>query len=225
MGFFDNFEPAGWLRDKIGGGGGGGGSSGQRPFGNYLPQNQPAYNPSSGGGGFADWLRNLPNAQQLAPMNTPLQKSGIGPDLTPAMWLAFAPQGKSLIDKSAIARMRGATNGIAGGRREFERGLLSAYQSAGLDPVFARARLAESRPQVGAQISQARGEIEANRLDEQFNFQGGLLNALAQALQTNRGMGLSAYFGGKGLEASKDAAKLAAISSGVGSLASLATLK
>jgi hypothetical protein len=140
----------------------------------------------------------------------------MGQNKVPAMWKAFAPYGKSLIDKSALAKMRGTTAGIAGGRREFERGLLSAYRNAGVNSLFAKRGLAESRPMVGSQIAQARGGIEAERQDETFNLMAAIQGAIGESYLGERDLWLQLNQASLGRKAGRDGAKSAMWSSAIG---------
>ena len=117
---------------------------------------------------------------------------GLGPSQVPAMWKAFAPFGESLINKEHLARYRGQATGLASGRREFERGLLGAYQSAGVNPLMAKMQFAESAPQLGEQLSALRGNTEAARLEDIFGFSTALQNAFAQNYDQERQMLLQA---------------------------------
>lgn len=167
---------------------------------------------------FQNWLSSLPTPGELAPTYTAKRgepgyirgvPSSIGQNKVPGIWTAFAPYGKSLIDQGALARLSGTTAGIAGGRHEFERSLLDAYRSAGVDPLFARRQLAESRPQVGAQIRAARGDILAQRADDTFNLETGITNALTQSYIQERNLGLELYLASMGRKDLRDAGKSA----------------
>lgn len=168
---------------------------------------------------FGDWLAGLPAPTVLAPTyqgsrGQPGYIRGVDPTVVgqnqvPAMWRAFAPYGKSLIDQGALAKMRGVTAGISGGRREFERGLLGAYRGAGVNSLYARGALAESRPQVGREIAAARGGIQAERSEETFNLMAAIQNALAQSYLSERDMALELNQASLGRKASREGAKSA----------------
>jgi len=132
---------------------------------------------------------------------------GLGASQVPAMWKAFAPFGESLINKEHLARYRGQATGLASGRREFERGLLNAYQSAGANPLMARAQLAESAPQLGEQLSALRGQNEAARLEDIFGFSTALQNAFAQNYDQERNMLLQAHLASLGRKSGREGAK------------------
>lgn len=139
-------------------------------------------------GSFQDWLGSLPSPGELTPgaRKGYSEQSRMEASRVPAMWLQFARQGEPLINQAAQAR-RGATiSGAGNARRELERNLLNAYQSAGVNPLFARANLAQSLPQVGYQTEQQLGEIEAGRLDDTLGFRSGIQNALAEGFTNER---------------------------------------
>ena len=174
------------------------------------------YGASGSSGNFSDWLRSLPSSQSLQPL-TKGNLAGVPPELRenliPAMWMAFAPYGQSLINQGALAKMRGATAGIAGGRHAFERSLLSSYQAAGLDPLFAKTQFAETRTLPGQQIAAARGGIEAERQEESFNMAVALQNALATSYAADRGMGLEAYMASRARKTARKTGKQSSLSS------------
>lgn len=183
------------------------------PYSAYRPLNQEAFSPTASGGGFSEWLSSLPSAQQLSPTGTYITgrrgETGVGPNQVPAMWLQFAPHAASLINQAAIARRGAATAGAANSRREFERALLSGYQSQGVNPMFARRQLAESAPQVGYQLQQQLGGIEADRLQQTLQLQTGVQNALAQSYAGERQMSFEAYLASRARKAARQGAKSA----------------
>ena len=192
------------------------------PYAQFRPENLQPFSPGGGGGGgFSDWLRSLPTPQQLSPTSTFLTgrrgETGIGPNQVPAMWLNFAPYAANLINQGALAQRKSATAGSVNQRREFERSLLSSYQSQGLDPVFAQRQLAGARPQAGYQLQQQLGGIESGRLEDLFNLAGGVQNALAQSYAGDRQLNLEAYLASRARKASRGAAHSAMVSNILGS--------
>lgn len=191
------------------------------PYSAYRTSNQETFSPTaSGSGGFASWLQGLPSAQQLSPTSTYVTgrrgETGVGPNMAPAMWLQFAPHAASLINQAAQAHRGAATAGAANSRREFERNLLNSYQSQGVDPMFARRQLAEGRPQVGQQLQQQLGGIEANRLQETLGLQSGIQNALVQSYQGERQLSLEMFLASKARKAARQAGQNAMGMQGLG---------
>jgi len=172
------------------------------------------------GSSFDEWLRALPTPQQLAPASPYLTgrkgETGIGPNIVPALWQAFAPQGKALIDQQAIQRFRGGAAGASTARRDLERNLLSSYQSLGVDPLIARAQLGESQGDLGAELARMRGETEAEKTGNTFDLQSGLLNAIIQSYLGERELNVNAFLASKGRQAARSGAQSAATASMVG---------
>lgn len=192
----------------------------------------PTYSPTppGGGGSFSDWLSSLPGADQLGSggaADLPGVPRQLQNSLVPALWLNFAPYGESLINDEYLARSRGLLEGGANARHEMERSLLSGYQAAGVDPLFAKANLGESRAGFGQQIAGGLADLEGNRYADLFNFQGGLTEVLANSYQAERDQRISMYLAEKGIQASRDAARDAQrssfLQSGLGFGASLLT--
>lgn len=160
-------------------------------------------------GSFQDWLGSLPSAQSLTPgirKGYDALRQGEG-QVVPAMWLEFARQGEPLINQQAQAQRRGVIAGSGNARRELERSLLNAYQGAGVNSLYARRGLAETLPQAGYQAEQQLAGIEANRLEDIFNFRGGIQNALAQGYSNERQFAEELYLASKARKQARDSAK------------------
>ena len=186
---------------------------------------------------FSSWMASLPSMEQLnfgqaytanrgQPGYLRGVPEGIGPSQVPALWMAFAPQGEALINKEALARWKGTQASVATSRRDLERSLLNAYQSAGMDPLMAEKELGESRPGTAMGLQEARGNIEANRLSDIFGLRSGLTSALGQSYLGDRQQLLELYLASMGRKTAREGAKSALTSSllgaGIGALGEFA---
>lgn len=179
---------------------GSGGQSNYNPFGNpgtggagFGARGGSA--PQAGSGAFNDWLQSLPNAQQLAPLTPEQRKAGLSPNIVPAMWLNFAPYAQDILKRSADEQIRTAGLQANTSRSEFERTLLNAYQSAGLDPIVAQTRFAETNPQFANSLQSYVGGIRGQQPTNELALATGLQNALVDSYYTNRGEQIQTHFG------------------------------
>lgn len=157
---------------------------------------------------FDSWISSVRDAMPQSGgyfRNTP----SITPNRTPAIWAAFAPQGERLINEGYSAQKRA----LAGSRRDFERELLNVYQSSGLDQLFARRQLAESKPQLQQQF----GALEAGRLGEILDFRQGITGAFAESNTAERQLDIMAYNAAKARSAARSGARSASRASLIGS--------
>lgn len=179
------------------------------PYADWRAQNPQQQ--GGGGGSFDDFLSSLPSPQQIAPLSPYVSgrqgETGVGPNMVPMLWKLFAPTGESIINRQAMERFRGGAEGMAAGRRDFERRLTTAFGSSGLNPGLARGIAAEK----GATFSQGLGELQAGVEDERlgslFDMFLGITNALGQANESERNLALEAFMNSKARRAARHGAK------------------